>query len=167
MSRTAEGNAGGVVVPVVRLVAVTDGPDAEGWRQALAPELVVEHGVEAIAEAAGDGGPWALVCAGAGLGAALRAAERAARPPVHVLLWLGSRGPGEGVGGEVSGQFPCPVTALVSAEVDRGRAVVPAWRGLTEGPFTVRILPAACPLPGACDQAGAQVIKEELRVWPA
>ncbi|MEV6668995.1 hypothetical protein [Streptomyces sp. NPDC051162] len=166
MSRAAEGNAGGVVVPVVRLVTVTDGPDAEGWREALAPELVADHGIGAIAEAAGDGGPWALFCAGAGTGAALRAAERAARPPVHVLLWLGDRGPGEETE-ESFCQLPCPVTILASAAVERHRAVVPAWRGLTEAPLTVRILPAACPLPGACDRAGAQVIKEELRVWPA
>lgn len=170
MSRTAQGNAGGMVVPVLRLVAVTDARDAEGWRQALAPELVVDHGIDAIADAAGLGGPWALFCTGAGLGTALRAAERVVRPPAHVLLWLGDRGPtvDMGTGAEEGfGQLPCPVTALVSAEVDRRRAVVPAWRGLTEAPFTVRILPAACPLPGACDRAGAQVIKEELRVWPA
>ncbi|WKU48920.1 hypothetical protein Q3V23_35350 [Streptomyces sp. VNUA116] len=162
---------GRLMAPVARLVVVAgraagEGADgAESWRRTLAPEVTVDQGVEGLVSPPGGALPRALFATGDRVGAVLAGALRADPPPSHVLLWAGDREPEEDCG--AAGRRSCPVTVLVPMGAHAARAAAHRWRGLTDGPFTVRFLPPGCPLPAACDEVSARLIKEELQVWPA
>ncbi|MGK5547684.1 hypothetical protein ACSNOH_23535 [Streptomyces sp. URMC 127] len=159
---------GRLMAPVARLVVVTGGATADGaerWQQALAPEVTLGPGPEGLAGPPGDALPRALFTTGDRVGAVPAAAVRADPPLSHVLLWAGDRQPEENCG--AAGRLSCPVTVLVPMAARAARACAHRWRGLTDGPFTVRLLPPGCPLPAACDAESARLIKEELQVWPA
>ncbi|MGW2600556.1 hypothetical protein [Streptomyces klenkii] len=162
--------AGTLTAPVARLVVVAGRAathDSGPWSQALAPEVTVDQGPEGLAGPPGDALPRALFTTGDRVGSVLADAVRADPPPTHVLLWAGDREPEEGREAAVAGRLSCPVTVLVPMDADAARAAAHRWRGLTDGPFTVRFLPPGCPLPAACDAVSARLIKEELQVWPA
>ncbi|MET9415889.1 hypothetical protein ABZY03_17255 [Streptomyces klenkii] len=161
---------GMLTAPVARLVVVAGRPAGEGaesWRRALAPEVTVGQGPEGLAGSPGDVLPRALFTTGDRVGSVLADAVRADPPPTHVLLWAGDREAEGGWEAGAAGRLSCPVTVLVPMDADAARAAAHRWRGLTDGPFTVRFLPPGCPLPAACDAVSARLIKEELQVWPA
>ncbi|MFH8787125.1 hypothetical protein [Streptomyces roseoverticillatus] len=164
---------GRLMAPVARLVVVAGRAAGEGagaadsWRRALAPEVTVGRGPGGLAGPPGDALPRALFTTGDRVGAVLAGALRADPPPSHVLLWAGDREPEEDCAAVAAGRLSCPVTVLVPMAAHAARAAAHRWRGLTDGPFTVRLLPPGCPLPAACDAVSARLIKEELQVWPA
>ncbi|MFC5719515.1 hypothetical protein ACFP1Z_04850 [Streptomyces gamaensis] len=168
---TATGRAEGPVgpVPAARLVRVCPGPDRTGsWRRHLAPEVAVHEGLGAVPVPGADSLPWALFAPVdarlAEAGAALGRAGDAGRPAAHVLLYAGP----DAHLPRLPGGFGCPVTVLVAASArDRCLAEAGSWRALAAAEFTVRLLTASSPLPGACDAEAARVVKEELRLWPA
>jgi hypothetical protein len=163
---------------VIRLIQVAGSTELNAvgnWQERLAPELALMDGFDAIRSACDSGFPWALLALTDGIPAALRSAREATaagHPPVHVLLCLGVGNLGALAvddDGAASEPLPCPVTALVPLDGPRQRAdiVVAPWRQLTAAHFTVRLLPTESDFRHYCDAATAQVIKEELRVWPA
>ncbi|MEU8551316.1 hypothetical protein AB0C81_30780 [Streptomyces roseoverticillatus] len=162
---------GRLMAPVARLVVVAgraagEGADgAESWGRALAPEVTVGQGHECLAAPPIDALPRALFTTGDRVGAVLADALRADPPPSHVLLWAGDGEPEEDL--TAAGRLSCPVTVLVPMAAHAARTAAHLWRGLTDEPFTVRLLPPGCPLPAACDAVSARIVKEELQVWPA